>query len=153
MQTMKALQVLDNEARQVKHTMHYLGSLYCFLPHGCIGLPCFVCLYWFFFFALKAFVLPSERRDLRFAFAIAHGSCACRWRLSFFLLLRPPSPLTHSFPPLYLHCADCGHTVHAKLSECAAMIMVQGRVCQPERWELVVFKRCCTVSPLAAFKC
>lgn len=64
--TIEAVQVLDNEARQVKHTMHYSGSLYCLLRHGCILLLWFVLfvLIFVFFFTLKAFVLPSERRGL-----------------------------------------------------------------------------------------
>lgn len=44
------------------------------------------------------------------------------------------------FFSLYVHCAGCVQIVHAKPSECAAMIMVQGQECHQQRWELVIFK-------------
>lgn len=37
------------------------------------------------------------------------------------------------FLSLYVHCVGSGQIVHAKASECAAMIMGQGQECQPQR--------------------
>lgn len=53
-----------------------------------------------------------------FAFAFTHAFSAC-W-------LKPHL----RFFSLYVHCAGSVQIVHAKPSECAAMIMVQGQECQ-----------------------
>lgn len=118
---------------QVKHIMHYLGGLYS-LPH--LSWIYFVCIYCICVCILsereweRAFVFSSERRD-----------CVCICFHSCFQCVRLVlAEALLCFFSLYVHCASSVQIVHAKPSECAAMIMVQGQECQQQRWELVIFK-------------
>lgn len=115
LETIKALQVLDNEARQVKHTMHYLGSLYCFLRHRCILLLCLVCLYWFFFLHWKLLFFLQRDEICVFLYLRKHmlpvhvrvDGAPLSFLLIFFLT---PSTSHSLFPPFVLAlCRLCAH--------------------------------------------
>lgn len=116
---------------QVKHIMHYLGGLFTSLRLSWISFVCVYCICACILSAReweRAFVLSSDRED-----------CVCICFDRGFQCTRAETPLC--FLSLYVHCVGSGQIVHAKASECAAMIMGQGQECQPQRWELVIFKR------------
>lgn len=66
----------------------------------------------------RAFVLSSERHD-----------CVC----IFFQFVRMLDETLLCFFSLYVHSVGSVQIVHSKLSECAAMIMVQGQECRRQR--------------------
>lgn len=111
---------------QVKHIMHYLGGLLVYLV--CHGFVLFV--------YTCVCVCVYDEWDSFCSFFRETGLCL--HLLSHMCML---AKALLRFLSMYVHCAGFGQIVHAKPSECAAMIMVQGQECQQQqRWELVIFK-------------